>query len=41
MLVLDVSLTIGLGGEAKVTDFAFKWLLSGVATHVLDQVTLV
>ena len=41
VFVPDMSLTIGLCGESKVTYFAFKRLLSGVSPHVLEQRALV
>ena len=41
MLIPHMSLTVGLGGEAKVADFALEGLLSGVCPHVLEQGGLV
>ena len=41
VFVPDMSLTIGLCGESKVTYFALKRLLSRVSPHVLEQGALV
>ena len=41
VFILQVSLTVGLGGESKVADFAFKGLLAGMPPHVAGQSALV
>ena len=41
VLVLDMTLTVGLRGEAEIAQSAFKRLLAGVSTHVLQQDALV